>query len=127
MAPLGCRLIVVDDHRDCGVSLTLLLRASGYCASTCSSARELLEQLDVVRPQALLLDVGMPGIDGLQLAVVIKELHPTLPLIAVTGRVLPGDRALATDAGFDYFLPKPVDLKKLVELLAELCPATVED
>lgn len=118
MNPLS--LIVVDDYPDCSESLALLLNKIGHRASLCHSARETLEQLEVLQPDALLLDIGMPGVTGLDLARMVKQITPALILIAVTGFVEKSDRQEAANAGFDYFIPKPVDFGELCRVLDEI-------
>ena len=119
------RLLVVDDNQDAGQTLAELLRLDGYqvrCAGDGASALALLQQ----EPADLaLLDIGLPGMDGYELATRIREssLGAEIRLVALTGYGQDNDRARAKAARFDEHLVKPVAPERLAEVLAALLPA----
>lgn len=112
------RILVVDDNADAAETLALLLRARGHevrVAYDGTSALELCREFD---PQAALLDIGLPQIDGYELARRLRNEHERrLLLIALTGYGRDDDRRLSQDAGFDYHLVKPVDFPTVEALL----------
>lgn len=119
--PAGERkILIVDDNIDSTEMMALLLRQFGYqviCAHDAVTAIASAEQ-DI--PDVILLDIGLPGTDGYQLARLIRE-QPQfshVKLIALTGYGAEGDRETAFAAGFNHHLVKPADLKKLAELLS---------
>ena len=120
----GTRVLVVDDNRDAADSLALLLRLDGHDVRVeygGAAALAALAEPAAWRPAALLLDVGMPGIDGLEVARRIRAAEAPQPmLIALTGWGQDSDREGTLAAGFDHHLVKPVDLAALQALLASL-------
>ena len=116
-----CSVLIADDNRDAADSLALLLQMSGYELHVCHSGREALALAQRERPEALVLDIGMPGMSGYELARHVRQEdwgRRTL-LIAVTGWGQREDRERSRDAGFDHHLTKPVDPEALQSLLAE--------
>ena len=114
------RLLVVDDNADTVESLAMLLRLSGHAVQTANTGPAglqiaLSENLDVA-----LLDIGLPAIDGYEMARRIRQQSDTPILIAMTGYGQPEDRERTKDAGFDYHLVKPVDPEKLQDLLSKI-------
>jgi CheY-like chemotaxis protein len=117
----GVRVLVVDDNRDAADSLCILLGSLGveaHCAYAGEDARRRLPQL---RPDAVVLDIGMPGMDGNEVARAIRAEahHDGVLLIALTGWGQEGDRERTRASGFDHHLTKPVDLAALQRLLLE--------
>lgn len=116
------RILVVDDNQDACETLAELLRMSGYEAATAGDAQSALAALDAFGPHLALLDIGLPGMDGYELAAVIRA-RPDgagLKLVALTGYGRDNDRARAMQAGFDEHLVKPVVIDKLLETLSRL-------
>jgi two-component system CheB/CheR fusion protein len=116
------RLLVVDDNVDAAHSLALVLELLGHEARTVAVGHAALDALATDPPDAVLLDIDMPGMDGYEVARRVRA-SPTLQditLIAVTGHVRPAAHSHWLEAGFDHHLPKPVDLPVLQELLASL-------
>jgi signal transduction histidine kinase/ActR/RegA family two-component response regulator len=114
------RVLVVDDNTDAADMLAMLVEASGHRAGVEHHPLQALERARVLRPEACLLDIGLPGMDGYELAQPARQipgLAQTL-LIAVTGYGRPEDREDARAAGFDHHFVKPVDTARLVDLLA---------
>jgi len=119
-ARMGCRILVVDDNRDSANSLALMLRLVGADVQVAYDGRSALEAIKICRPSVILMDLGMPGMDGCEVARQIRQdpQHTGLTLIALTGWGQEGDRRRSQAAGFDHHLVKPVELSALQVLLA---------
>jgi PAS domain S-box-containing protein len=120
------RILIVDDLRDAAHTLAKLLQSMGNQVNIAQNAAEALLKAKVDRPHVVISDIGMPEVDGYELAKRIRQ-EPELKevvLVALTGYGQQGDRRRTKDAGFDYHLVKPVDLESLEELLASLPPPT---
>jgi PAS domain S-box-containing protein len=115
----GCRVLVVDDNRDAADSLCMLLGARGAEAECAYDGRQALAMLERAQPDALVLDIGMPGMDGYQVARAVREggRYPGLRIIALTGWGQEADRQRSRECGIDHHLTKPVDLAALERLL----------
>lgn len=115
----GLRILVVDDNRDSAEMYAEGLRRSGHEIATAHDGPEALAIAAQFRPNTALLDIGLPVIDGYELAKRLRALLPDVPLrlIALTGYGQDKDKTKALDAGFDHHLVKPVDLGVLSELL----------
>jgi PAS domain S-box-containing protein len=113
------RILVVDDNRDAALSLALLLQLAGYQTHTAHDGPAALDAARAFRPEIVLLDIGLPGLNGYEVARRLrKDLGLTdAVLVALTGWGQDEDRRLAREAGFDHHLVKPVDPQ---ELRAEL-------
>jgi signal transduction histidine kinase/ActR/RegA family two-component response regulator len=115
-----CRVLVADDNVDAAQTLTLILQMSGYNVFVANAGREALELALRERPEALILDIGMPQLTGYEVASRVRQeswgAHALL--IAVTGWGQPSDKDNAKAAGFDHHLTKPVDLDEIHRLLA---------
>ncbi|MBW8905890.1 MAG: PAS domain S-box protein [Betaproteobacteria bacterium] len=121
------RVLVVDDNVDAAATLELLLRSLGH--ETCV-AHDGMKALDIARefrPEVILLDIGMPGLDGYEVARRLRAMNQgtSFRIIAVTGWGQDGDRSKAKDAGFDVHLVKPVDLGVLAKVLDDRNGATL--
>jgi CheY-like chemotaxis protein len=116
------RLLVVDDYADTVDSLALLLRAWGHQVLACLSGQEALEAAATYRPDAALVDIMMPGMDGCELARHLRGRPELLgiTLVAVTGLGDKTHRQLSQEAGFALHLLKPVESGKLREILAAI-------
>ncbi|HEY6923640.1 MAG TPA: response regulator [Steroidobacteraceae bacterium] len=120
IAPL--RVLVVDDNEDAAEMLAALLRMEGHSVRAVYSGREALERVETFVPDAALLDIGLPEMNGYELASRLREL-PTLQrvkLVALTGYGQPEDRQRTRTAGFDFHLVKPVDPDDLRRTLASV-------
>ncbi len=112
------RILVVDDNADAKELLEILLSGAGHKVRTASDGKTGIETLKTFQPDICLLDIGLPDMDGYELARILREMMPEVTLIALTGWGQPEDRRRSTDAGFNHHLVKPVDfetLKTLVE------------
>lgn len=118
----GLRVLVVDDNRDAADSLGLLIEAQGHRPRTVYDGEAALEVGEAFRPHLVLLDLGMPGMDGLETARRLRR-HPwgrEACLAALTGWGQASDRERTREAGFDRHLVKPIEARHLAALLAEL-------
>ena len=116
------RILVVDDNADAANAVAMLLSLDGHEVECAYSAQEALERLPKSRPDIALLDIGLPGMNGFELAKRIRA-HPELAairLVALTGYGQAEDKARAAGAGFDEHLVKPVDLRTLQQALARV-------
>ncbi|MPZ45977.1 MAG: response regulator [Betaproteobacteria bacterium] len=114
------RILVVDDNEDSAESMSMLLQCDGHDTDTAYSGETALRLACSLRPDVVLLDIGMPGMLGYEVARRLRSLEEAAHamLIAVTGYGRESDVAKARDAGFDHHLVKPVDFDKLRSLLA---------
>ena len=113
------RILVVDDSRDAADICAMLLELSGHRVQTAYSGHRALEVAEAFQPQVLLLDIGLPDMDGYQLARSIRSApwgHSAC-LVAVTGWGQEQDRRRASEVGFDHHLTKPVEAEALDSLL----------
>jgi two-component system CheB/CheR fusion protein len=113
------RIVVIEDNRDSREVLCELLTRNGFDCRSCDNGADGLALIDEFSPMAAIVDIGLPGIDGLELARLVRASgkHPNIFLIALTGYGQRSDRELALQAGFDEHVVKPVDLAALRRLL----------
>jgi len=113
------RLLVADDNRDSAATCAAFLQASGHEVSVADSGGEAFDLACELEPDALLLDIGMPGLNGYQLAQRIRNTHwgRRALLIAITCWGQEQDKRRALAAGFDQHLTKPIDPNGLETLL----------
>lgn len=112
------RVLVVDDNADIAELLSEALRIEGFQTAVEYDARTAIERWRSFAPHAAVLDVGLPEMDGYELAKQVRAEHGQDPtLIAATGYGLPTDRLRAVDAGFDCHMIKPVRVRDLVTVL----------
>jgi CheY-like chemotaxis protein len=118
----GHRLLVVDDNQDAAMSLALLLKLQGHEVRVANDGHSALEIASTFRPSVIFLDIGMPVMDGYEVARRLRQ-QPELEkvvLVALTGWGQKEDRRRSREAGFDHHLVKPAEAKMLEALLAEL-------
>jgi DNA-binding response OmpR family regulator len=114
--------LVVEDDAEAAGSFALLLRLDGHQVCTAAHGYAALAVATAFRPQAVLLDIGLPGMNGYAVARGLRR-QPGLEnvlIIAVTGREHPEDKREALNAGFNLYLVKPLGLAKLKLLLSRL-------
>ncbi|HEX2223643.1 MAG TPA: ATP-binding protein [Thermoanaerobaculia bacterium] len=113
------RVLVVDDNRDSADSIALLLNLWGHEPRTVYDGRLVAQAVHELRPHVVLLDIGLPGLDGYELARRLREQPETrdLLLVAMTGYGQEQDRQRTRAAGFDHHLVKPVDMEALKKIL----------
>lgn len=117
----GRRILVVDDNRDSAISMAMMLRLMGDEVRTAHNGVEAVEVAEAFRPQVILMDVGMPQLNGYEATRRIRE-QPwgrSITIIALTGWGQGGDKLQSKEAGCDGHLVKPVSLPDLQKLLAE--------
>jgi signal transduction histidine kinase/ActR/RegA family two-component response regulator len=114
----GFRVLIADDNRDAADSLALLLKLSGHEVRVAYGGREALAMVREHGPQFVLLDIGMPDLDGYQVAERLRgdPLTQWVTLIALTGWGQEEDRNRAQAAGFDHHLTKPIDPQEIEQL-----------
>jgi CheY-like chemotaxis protein len=115
-------VLVVDDNKDAATVLGMFVQAGGHSVLVEHSARSALDRARTDQPHVCLLDIGLPDIDGNELARQLRA-QPggeARVLVAVTGYGQEQDREQTAAAGFDHHLVKPVDGERLLALLAEL-------
>ncbi|HET9642654.1 MAG TPA: response regulator, partial [Burkholderiaceae bacterium] len=119
------RVLVVDDNVDAAESLAALLKPDGHEVEVVHDAQEALASVRRFEPDVVLLDIGLPGMDGYEVARRIRQaVHGVrVTLVATTGWGQQKDRDRSRDAGFDHHLVKPVDPQAIRRLLADLPPA----
>jgi PAS domain S-box-containing protein len=127
----GLRILTVDDESDTRDMVKAVLMQYGADVVTAASAREAFETLPKFKPDVLVSDIGMPEEDGHSLIRKIRDLEPekggNTPAIALTGYVRVEERMRALEAGFQMFVPKPVEALELVSIIASLVGKTEKD
>jgi two-component system, OmpR family, response regulator len=113
------RILIVDDNIDAAESLQMWLQIAGHEVHTATDGPEALAAAESVRPEVILLDLGMPGMSGLDVARHIRKAAwgRAMVLIALTGWGQDEDRQQTRDAGFDHHLTKPVPPDEIEELV----------
>jgi signal transduction histidine kinase len=123
-APLvrpGERILLVDDNADARDTLARALRLAGYTVEVAVDGHRALERARVFHPRLALLDIGLPGMDGYELASRLRSIgNPVPKLVALTGYGQPNDKQRAFDSGFDRHLVKPVDFPHLQGVIEAL-------
>jgi two-component system CheB/CheR fusion protein len=116
----GRRILVVDDNRDAAEALGELLTMEDEVVRICHDGIRAIEEVTSWHPEVVLLDIGLPGLDGYEVARRVRALEggDTVTLVALTGWGQPEDRLRSADAGFDHHLVKPVAFATLAEILA---------
>jgi len=121
----GLRILAIDDEPDVRDMLQTLLEDCGADVLTAASAKEGLAALAAWKPHVLISDIGMPVEDGYSLIQRIRALSPEqgadVPAIALTGYVRVEERMRALEAGYQMFVPKPVETNELISIIDDLC------
>jgi PAS domain S-box-containing protein len=119
--PVARRVLIVDDNVDAAITLEMLLRSLGHETRVAHGGMDALELAVQFQPEVVLLDIGMPGISGYEVARRLRTIERDRPLciVAVTGWGQDADRQRSREAGFDLHLVKPVDLSELARVLEE--------
>jgi CheY-like chemotaxis protein len=112
------RILVVDDNTDAADSTAALLEIDGHQVKAVYTAQACLAEIERLKPDLVLLDIGLPGMTGYEVARYIKAAHPAIQVVALSGYGSPEDAQRATAAGFDAHLVKPVDFEVLRELVS---------
>jgi CheY-like chemotaxis protein len=119
-------ILVVDDSPANMKLLSFVLESQGYEVRTAMDANEALEVLGSFRPRLILLDIQLPGMDGLELARRLKAdpSHAAVLIVAVTASAMKGDEEKAMEAGCDGYITKPIDTRTLPKLVASYLDQT---
>jgi PAS domain S-box-containing protein len=120
-----CRILVVDDLRDSADSMAIMLRIMGHETRKAYDGMEAVQAAAAFQPKIVLLDIGLPIINGYEVARRIRQ-QPwggSVAIVALTGWGQEEDKRKALEAGFDYHLTKPVEIVTLEQLLADLAPS----
>jgi CheY-like chemotaxis protein len=117
----GESILIVDDNSANLKLARVLLQTEGYVVRTAADAKEALEALKSFRPHLILMDIQLPGMDGLELTRRLKANSATRQIIilALTAYAMKGDEQKTVDAGCDGYIAKPIDTRGLLRLLAE--------
>jgi CheY-like chemotaxis protein len=122
----GCRVLVVDDNVDSAQSMGMLLELEGFTVELAYDGDQALSRAAVFQPDAVLLDIGLPGLNGYQVAQQLRE-HSTseggmpILLVAVSGYGRDKDRQTSRLAGFNVHLTKPADPAEVLRVLDWHC------
>jgi CheY-like chemotaxis protein len=121
-------VLIVDDSEDGAESLAMLLEFGGHETHKAHDGLAALEAVERLRPDAVLLDIGLPGLNGYEVCRRIRQASwgKRMTLVALTGWGQDEDRDRSRDAGFDAHMVKPVDFDALLALLAAVRPADAE-
>lgn len=124
---MGMNILVVDDDRAVRDSLRRSLTFNGYTVETAHDGLDALEKLAAQRPDALVLDVMMPRVDGLEVCRRLRGAGDDLPILMLTARDSVSERVAGLDAGADDYLPKPFALEELLARLRALLRRSTVD
>jgi len=115
------RILIADDDRDTVVTLEALLKKEGHQTRVAYHGHDAAEMVASFRPDVVLLDIGMPGMTGYEVARALRERYGAAKpvLIAITGWNRSPDKLMAKTAGIDHHIAKPYDWKDLLALIAE--------
>jgi two-component system cell cycle response regulator DivK len=118
----GKPILIVDDNPSNLKLLRVLLSGEGYDVRTAPGAEEALAALASFSPAIILMDIQMPGMDGLELTRRLKSAPATaaIPVVALTAYAMPGDEAKALAAGCSAYITKPIDTRALPQVIASL-------
>jgi two-component system CheB/CheR fusion protein len=118
----GAKLVIVEDNTDTRELLCEILQQAGYECRAAETGRQALQVIAEFRPQIAILDVGLPEMDGFEVARRLRQDpdHADMWLVALTGYGQASDRSTGQDAGFDEHLIKPVDTDQLLRLLSNM-------
>jgi CheY-like chemotaxis protein len=114
------RILIADDERDQVATLAALLQDEGHTVREVYRGTEVLRLIQDFDPDVALIDIGLPGIDGYEVARRVRAAGKPVRLVAITGYGLPEDRRRTAEAGFDVHLVKPVEMETLEQLLSRL-------
>ena len=123
---MGDRVLIVDDNPTNLKLVSFLVKANGYEVDTAIDADAAIAAIAAQRPRVILMDLQLPGIDGLELTRRLKADPATrdISIIAVTAYAMKGDQERARAAGCDDYVTKPIDTRALPELIARYVKTT---
>jgi two-component system CheB/CheR fusion protein len=119
------RILVVDDNRDASDTLAMLLRAMNHDVRVAHDGPSAIADAGDFKPQVVLLDIGLPGMDGFEVARRLRDSYErSTVLVAISGYGQDEDRRRARESGFDHYFTKPVGLDVLRDFLGDLAPGS---
>jgi len=115
-------ILVVEDNKTNAQLLKDVLGVRGYKVDIVMNGDDALKALDVTHPDIILMDVQLPGMDGLEVTRILKNNPKTrdIPVIAITAYALKGDRDMAMQAGCDEYMSKPINTRELPKMVERL-------
>ena len=118
----GEPILIVDDNAQNLKLARIILTGEGYDARTAVDAEAALASLEIFTPRLILMDLQLPGMDGLELTRLLKAdpARRRIVIVALTAYAMKGDEQKALDAGCDAYMTKPIDTEALLSLIAEL-------
>jgi len=116
------RVLIIDDNHDVADSLAQWLTLAGHDVHTCYTGEDALQNIPDIKPDIVLLDIGLPDINGYEVARRLRAIEniPTFTLVAVTGYGQPADSDVFRSAGFDQYFSKPMHFTKLKSIGLDL-------
>lgn len=118
-------VLVVEDHDSLRASIVAALQKSGFSAVGIFCAEDLMEAISADRPDIYVIDIGLPGEDGMSLAARIRERQPLAGIVLLTAQAALNKRVEGYEAGADVYLAKPVNAEELVAILRSLARRTI--
>ncbi len=117
----GAKILVVEDDFMNKVLVKEMLSLEGYVVLEASNGKEAIDIISAEKPDLILMDLNMPVMDGVTAARHIKkdEKFSSIPLLALTASAMKGDEQKILGEGFDGYVPKPIELKRLLDSVAE--------
>ena len=112
------RILIVEDYRDTADIIALWVTSEGHDAKVCFTGFQAEEAMPTFRPDVVLLDIGLPDMDGWELAPLLRKDNPTLKIVAITAYQSWEDQQNSKDAGIDLHIGKPIQREQILELLA---------
>lgn len=124
---MAAKILIIEDHADTAQTTAQVCESWGYRTQTAENGADGLTAMDSFRPQLVLLDLELPKMSGLDVALLIRhsKLHRKVPIICITGHDKSKYAEMAAYAGCDQFLGKPVDLAELEAAIAKNLEPTV--
>jgi two-component system, cell cycle response regulator DivK len=113
-------ILYIEDNRDNRMLIRRLLMVEGYTVLEAEGSAQAFERLKSAKPDLILMDINMPGVDGYTLTNQIKSMEQfsKIPIVAITANVMKGDREKSLRAGCDGYIEKPIDVDKIGEQIA---------
>jgi len=125
MATGACRILVVDDDQDTAQTFAFLLVGMGHEAIFLTDSSQVVDTVNRVKPHMIFLDIGMPGLNGWEVARLLRKQYPpdsSLRLVAITGQMDGQAHVKSRKAGFDAHLKKPVAVDLVEAIIRQLDP-----